>query len=315
MLVKLVLGIAMLFFVEQSTLAEPLHGKPTQVRVAAINEISGMVKSRRFDDIYWIHNDSGDEARLFALDRSGEIVFPDFLRGAFHGAASEANKVPWPGHRVGVAANIDWEDITIDDDMIYVADTGNNGNARRDLGIYVIPEPNPRAVESTRPIRFLPVVYPEQKQYPADQWHFDSESLFIDKGTLYLISKHRQAGEISKFEPGANLYRLDTQYTDRQNKLIKVDHHDRLAVATGADLSPDGRWLAIISYIDLWIFERPAKGDQWFKGKAFRKSLDPTQVKTMEAIAWVDNDNLVVANEEGEIYRVARDGIAQYIDE
>ena len=220
--------------------------------------------------------------------------------------------MPWPGHRVRVAANVDWEDITVDDDMIYVADMGNNGNARRDLGIYVIPEPNPRAVELTRPIRYLPVVYPEQKQYPADQWHFDSESLFVDKGKLYVISKHRQAGQISKFEAGANLYRLDTQHTDRQNILVKIDQHDVLAVATGADLSPDGRWLAVISYVDLWLFERPVKGDHWFTGRAFRKPLDPAQAKTMEAIAWMDNNNLMVANEEGEIYYVARDSIALY---
>ncbi|MFT4720627.1 MAG: hypothetical protein ACI9SB_001799, partial [Candidatus Azotimanducaceae bacterium] len=32
-----------------------------------------------------------------------------------------------------------------------------------------------------------------------------------------------------------------------------------------------------------------------------------------EAIAWEDNDNLVVVNEEGEIYRVSRDTIAPYI--
>jgi hypothetical protein len=305
-------------FVMGSTHAEPLQGKPTLIKFAAINEISGIVKSRRFDDVYWIHNDSGDEARLFAIDSRGEIVFPGFLRNTFHGAFIEkndieANKVPWPGHKIGVAAHIDWEDITIDDDMIYVADMGNNGNARRDLGIYVIPEPNPRAVESTRPLRYLPVVYPEQKQYPANQWHFDSESLFVDNGTLYVISKHRQAGEIQKFEAGANLYRLDTQYTDRQNSLVKIDQHESLAVATGADLSPDGRWLAVVSYVDLWLFERPAEGDKWFSGKAFRKPLDRTQVKTMEAVAWVDNNNLVVANEEGEIYRVARDSIAPYV--
>jgi hypothetical protein len=313
MFLKSVLVAVIMSLVAGSIYAEPLLGKPSQVYMAGINEISGIVKSRRFDDVYWVHNDSGDEARLFALDSSGEIVFPGFLTNDFHGSFVESGKEPWPGHRVGVAANIDWEDIAIDDEMIYVADMGNNGNARRDLGVYVIPEPNPRAVESTRPIRYLPIKYPEQEHYPADQWHFDSESLFVDNGTLYFISKHRQPGQILKFEPGANLYRLDTQYTDRQNALVKIDHHDRLAVATGADLSPDGRWLAVISYVDLWLFERPARGDQWFTGKAFRKSLDPTQIKTMEAIAWEDNDNLVVANEEGEIYRVSRDTIAPYI--
>lgn len=321
MLVKLVLVAVAMYFGAESSQAAPLQGPPIQVKMAALNEISGIVKSRRFADVYWVHNDSGDEARLFALNGRGEIVFPAFLRSTFRGAAdarkAEAEpsigKVPWPGHRVGVATNIDWEDIAIDNDMIYVADMGNNGNARRDLGIYVIPEPNPRAVEATRPIKYLPVVYPEQKQYPANQWHFDAESLFVDNGTLYVISKHRQAGQILKFEAGANLYRLDTQYTDRQNSLVKIDQHPALSVATGADLSPDGRWLAVVSYAGLWLFERPAQGDKWFTGKAFKKTLDRSQVKTMEAVAWVDNNNLIVANEEGEIYPVTRDSIAPYV--
>ncbi|MCE2424420.1 MAG: hypothetical protein J4F45_04845, partial [Pseudomonadales bacterium] len=45
-------------------------GEPVEIvaRVEheALGEVSGIVKSDR-GDFYWVHNDSGDEARLFAI--------------------------------------------------------------------------------------------------------------------------------------------------------------------------------------------------------------------------------------------------------
>src|SRR5262245_60161114 len=71
----------------------------------AIPEGSGIVKSRRFPDVYWVHNDSGNPPVLFALRPNGQII-----------------------QRFRIAAlNIDWEDITADDDgHLYLGDIGNN---------------------------------------------------------------------------------------------------------------------------------------------------------------------------------------------
>jgi hypothetical protein len=283
--------------------------QPLQITFPAVNEMSGIVKSRRFDNVYWVHNDSGDQPRLFALDNNARIIFPGFLRRDFHGETVAPGKRPWPGHEIHVAANVDWEDIAVDDDMLYIADMGNNGNARRDLGVYVVPEPNPRAVELTRPIAFLPVRYPEQDSWPASQWHYDSEALFVADHQLYFITKHRQPGKIDKFEAGAMLYRLDTRFTDKYNDLVKVDQHDLLAVATGADLSPDGRLLAVVTYQDLWLFEKPAAGDQWLSSQAYRLALDRSQIKQVEAITWIDDDTLLLGNEEGQLYQVKRSSV------
>lgn len=35
------------------------------------SEMRGIVKCKRFDDVFWIHNDSRESARLFALDGTG----------------------------------------------------------------------------------------------------------------------------------------------------------------------------------------------------------------------------------------------------
>ena len=296
-----------------SVAADSVLGTPTAIKFSTLNELSGLVKSRRFDDVYWAHNDSGDQARLFAIDHLGKIIFPSFLAGEFHGEVSARGKTPWPGLPILVAANVDWEDIATDAEHLYIADMGNNGNARRDLGVYVIPEPNPRAAELTRPVSFLPIRYPEQREYPAKLWHYDSEALFVFQDKLYFITKHRQPGKIDKFEVGAVLYRLDTRYTDRFNILTRVDTHSAMSVATGADLSPDGRYLAVISYRDLWLFEKPVANDQWLSGTAYRLPLPWRESKQVEAVAWADNEQLVIGNEEGELYWIARKSVPRYV--
>ena len=296
-----------------SVAADSVLGTPTAIKFSTLNELSGLVKSRRFDDVYWAHNDSGDQARLFAIDHLGKIIFPSFLAGEFHGEVSARGKTPWPGLPILVAANVDWEDIATDAEHLYIADMGNNGNARRDLGVYVIPEPNPRAAELTRPVSFLPIRYPEQREYPAKLWHYDSEALFVFQDKLYFITKHRQPGKIDKFEVGVVLYRLDTRYTDRFNILTRVDTHSAMSVATGADLSPDGRYLAVISYRDLWLFEKPGANDQWLSGTAYRLPLPWRESKQVEAVAWADNEQLVIGNEEGELYWIARKSVPRYV--
>ncbi len=87
------------------------------------------------------------------------------------------------------------EDVAMADGVLYLADVGNNDNARRDLGVYVVNEPNPLYVTKTRATHFLPIRYPDQTEYPAKQWHFDCEAMFTYDGKLYFLTKHRQPGK------------------------------------------------------------------------------------------------------------------------
>lgn len=268
-----------------------------------ISELSGLVKSRRFPGVIWAHNDSGDTPRIFALDENMDVIFPGFLGGTYFASLPEAGKTLWPGHTIQLAANLDWEDIAVDEDYIYIADTGNNGNARRDLGVYVIPEPNPRAVAATRSLLYLPVRYPEQEAFPAREWHFDNEAIFVADGSLYFLTKHRQAGKIGAWEAGANLYRLDSRHTDSYNLLRKVDSNKDVQVVTGADLSPDGKYLAVLGYTQLWVFEQPGKSGRWLSGKSHMKQLDPRVTGQVEAICWLDNQTLLIGSEGRQIYK------------
>jgi hypothetical protein len=285
---------------------EPLSPEPiARIAAAPITEMSGIVKSRRRDNLYWVHNDSGDSARIFAIDGEGRSVLPTYSKFTYYGDAPEKGKEQWQGFDVLYANNVDWEDIAADDNYLYIADVGNNGNARRDLVIYVISEIDPTASTRSAVVRKLPVVYPDQTEYPPDDLHYDAESLFVDDGTLYLITKHRGGGLTGLgLTRGANLYRLDTKESDRPNVLTRVDSHPELTAPSGADLSPDGRTLAVISYRNLYLFRDPVD-DQWLStGHMRRFPLDGSAFRQAEAIAWENDDSLLITDESGDIFRV-----------
>lgn len=259
----------------------------------ALGEISGLAKSAQ-GDFYWTHNDSGDSPRLFAIDVEGTPLWPAWRRLAF---------AEWQGHAIANAAHFDWEAVALHEGVLYIADVGNNGNARRDLGVYVVHEPDPLAVDKMRALRFLPVRYPDQNAHPGPVWHFDCESLFVDGGKLHFITKHRAARRIDRPERGAKLYRLDTDYADRQNVLALVGRHDGILWATDAALSADGARLVVASMDALWMFERPTGQGDWFSGKAWKQDLDTRVVKQLEAIAWIDARSLLLINEQRDVMR------------
>lgn len=117
-----------------------LIGKVTH---PAISEMSGIVRSS-YPGVFWVHNDSGDSARLFAITPDAQVITPRWV--------NSSRVAQWEGHAIDNAWHNDWEAIAMDADagVLYLADVGNNDNARRDLGVYVVDEPNPRYVNRAR---------------------------------------------------------------------------------------------------------------------------------------------------------------------
>jgi len=270
----------------------------------SIGEMSGIVASRRYPGVYWVHNDANNTLNIFAIDRLGNDIIPNNLRRHYYSEKAESGKELWPGLSLESATNGDWEDIALDGDFLYIADLGNNKNTRRDMGVYVLYEPNPGFVKQSKILKFLPVRYPEQNNYPAIEWHFDSESLFVVDGKLHFLTKHRQPGKARSWQSDANLYRLETAHTDQVNILKKIDTNKNITLATGADLSPDGNKLAVLSYTGLWIFDKPLSGDRWLSGTPHMIVLEPGTTRQIEAVCWDDNETILISNEQGEIYEV-----------
>ena len=276
-----------------------------RVMSAPIAEMSGLARSPRRPDTYWVHNDSGDSARIFAITADGKSILPTYSKFTAYGDEEEPGKQQWEGFEVLYAKNVDWEDIAADNNYLYISDLGNNGNARQDLGIYLISDIDPTASTRSAVVQYLPVVYPDQKEFPPEQRYFDSESLFVVDGVLYVITKHRTAGVVNVYEPGANLYRLDTRYTDKPNVLTKIDSNPYIYAATGADVSPDGKTLAVISMDGLWLFSKPVSGDKWLSAPGRYNPVDRDAFQQLEAVTWIDNDTLLIGNEQRDLFRIA----------
>ena len=98
---------------------------------------------------------------------------------------------PCRGVAISLAANFDWEDLTIADGKIFISDMGNNGNARRDLGIYIVNEPNPHAIEKTRILKHLPVRYADQETFPGPQVPYSARLRNIEMAELMTVPSAR----------------------------------------------------------------------------------------------------------------------------
>ena len=269
-----------------------------------IDEMSGLVKSPQFDNVWWVHNDSGDSPRLFAIDSTGGVHLAPWRADRYAAGAAAVDtsgKPAWPGLALGSAAHIDYETMAVADSVLYVGDVGNNGNARRDLGIYVIPEPYYYA-RRTRPMKHLWIRYPDQTTYPAETWDYDAEALFADDGTLYLLTKRRHGQQINQLAPGTTLYRLDTEHPHRVNLLTLVDRHASIPPPTGAALSPSGDRLAVLCTTGVWIFPRPEEGDRWLSEEPRAIELAQEQLKQAEAVAWDDSQTLRIVNESRDVF-------------
>jgi len=234
-----------------------------------IPEASGIVKSRRYPEIFWVHNDSGNPPLLFAIRRDGRIVRQ---------------------FRVEVP-NVDWEDIAIDDQgHLYVGDIGNNGGVLPLRVIYRIDEPDP-AGAADRPLRASAATF---YTFPTKD-RFDAEGLVYDRGTAIVVAKYldrRQAGLFTvSLETPAPLLRPAQL---RSFGLLP----DFTEPATGAALSDKRDLLAVCSYDVTRVYER--------EGSARWRLLSEVGYtsRPIEGIAW-DGTDLVLVAEGGGLYRLA----------
>lgn len=303
----LLLGLASPVAAVAQEAASPTVTHIGRVDHPPIDEMSGIVKSSHEPNLWWVHNDSGDRARLFAIDSTGSIRLSPRMseRYALGSSVDTSEKKVWPGVQLHGASNVDYEEIAMRNDTLYVADIGNNANRRRDLGIYEVPEPH-HSTEHVRPMKFIPVAYPDQDRYPPEKRHYDAEGLFVDHGQLYVLTKRRDATGRS-IVSGTTLYRLKTERPHRTNMLREVDRHASIPAPTAAARSPGGDQLAVLSYGTVWIFPRPQDSAKWLSTRPRKIDLPAKSVKQSEAVTWDGPHTLRITNEQRDIFVLSLD--------
>ncbi len=260
------------------------------IKSKMIDEMSGIAKSRKYNDTYWVHNDSGDSARIFAIHKNGKLIKP--------------NQSRYEGIKLEGATNFDWEDIAIEGDTIYVSDCGDNLNFRSDLCVYVIKEPNPEQDTSVKDVKKIRVAYPDKTD--TSSWHFDCESLGVYKGTLYFITKWR-AGRSKVPGLGASIYCLKNPSYDKVNVLTKLDTNEDIGGwVTACDISPNGKEITLLTQFpnqSIQIFDL-TKGSKILHHPI--KQFKFFGAKQCEALCYDSPTSFVFGNEQSEIFQLGK---------
>jgi hypothetical protein len=242
LLLHLVAGVLLPLFVG-SGCAVPASPAEQIARLAdeRIDEASGIVASRRHPGLFYIHNDSGDGPNVYVVDSAGRTRVTLTLDGA---------------------TAVDWEDIAVapggrpEIPDIVVADIGDNSHRRDTLTLYRFAEPElPEA--SGAILAVTPTVY--RIRYAGGP--VDAEALLVDPATGdgYIFTKRRDG------EP-SDIYRIPAPWN--ADEIVTLERVGELRIAgrtpfqrfiTAADISPDGRRVALRTYVGGWEWRRPAE--------------------------------------------------------
>ena len=253
---------------------------------AFLDEVSGLAQSRTNPDVFWIHNDSGDQPRVYAVNRDGALLGSYTLAGA---------------------TAIDWEDMAIGPapdgrSYLYLADIGDNAGRRMSVRVYRVREPLVDAdqapvLETLSGVTAYAFVYEDGPR--------DAEGFMVDPLTndFYVVSKR----EID----GNGLYRSVSPSETRISTLARVGTFS-LTGTTGADISPDGLQILIRRYSSTIDPATPPAlaGSYWSRPDASMSLMDllarPGQTVSLvaesqgEAIAFAaDNRGFYTTSEHG----------------
>ena len=133
-----------------------------------LNETSGLTP---WNGSIWTHNDSGTDTNIYALDTLGNILNSYLLKGT---------------------VNTDWEDMSQDEDYIYVGDFGNNAcGCRQNLNILRISK---KSIANNAPlVDSIQFSYANQTNFTPTIKHentnFDCEAFIVTPDSIYLFTK------------------------------------------------------------------------------------------------------------------------------
>jgi hypothetical protein len=188
-----------------------------QIADEGVAESSGLVASRRYPGRLWTHNDSDQPPVLFCVENDGSSC------GEF---------------TVDGATNVDWEDIAAGPGpdpattYLYIGDIGDNTESRDGVVVYRVAEPTVTTGEAsgatTAPATAIPLRY--------DDGAHNAESLMVHPttGDIYVVVK--EIGDAGVYRARAG----EDTLTRIANLGLGL-----FGLATGADISPDGRRVAV----------------------------------------------------------------------
>lgn len=241
----------------------------TVVLPKIINETSGL---EILNEVFITHNDSGGEPSLYFFNLNGEIINSKQLEEESY----------WEIY------NNDWEDITADENYLYIADTGNNFGTRDNLNIIKV-KITDFSVDGK-----IDIFYSDQKSFfPSSKHKYDAEALLIIEDKIALFSKDRDS-------LNTDLYLIDKKVKEKQ-ELSSVANFNVNALITGGDYDRDLGVLALVSY--------SFNGEQYLilfedfdiynpRNNSFKKYRIPIEKAQIEAVKIISENFFWVTSED-----------------
>lgn len=252
---------------------------------ADLGEVSGMAASRTHAGVLWMVNDGGNAPELHAVSRRGRRLAT---------------------YRIDGVVNTDWEDLAAFEldgrRYLLVADTGDNGGLRKTLQLHAIEEPAGIADATLKPAWSIVFRWPDGAR--------DCEAVAVDAagGQVLLVSKKRQPPELFALplapgnrgpETARRVGRLAGVPQAGAEEARRNPARARLhGQVTAADVAPDGRSLAVMTYHDVLVYPREP-GQAWATAVAH-----PPRVHALpwlhqpEALAWSGTGEALYATGE-----------------
>lgn len=238
----------------------------------ALNEVSG-IETTASSNLIWMLNDGGNKSRIYAISKKGNI--------------KERLKVD--------TKNNDWEDLTSDKKgNLYIGDFGNNFNKRKNLTILKIESSNLKKGKDLKTER-ISFYYPDQNKFPpkSKNMYFDCEAFFHFNDSLYLFTKSRVKGDYGR----TNLYKIPA--TEGKHKAVFLTYFttckDMTCWATSADISDDGKTIALLTQKTVWWFS-DFSGDDFFNGTVNSYTFENDTQK--EGVCFKNNNTLYITDEK-----------------
>ena len=233
-------------------------------------ETSGLII---WDERIWTHNDDTD-IQVYAFDM--------------------VNKVDYQAYTITGAENKDWEEISQDENYVYIGDFGNNQNGNRtDLKILRVEKNS--LLENSPVIDTINFTYSLQTDFSptgSNNTDYDCESFIVSSDSIYLFTKEWVSEKSRQFslpkEPGTYIARFRSD-------------HDVEGLITGATYLESKKLIVLSGYTTflmpylylLYDFEE----DDFFSGNKRRVSIN-LNFHQVEGIASEDGQIFYVSNEK-----------------
>ena len=201
--------------------------------------------------------------------------------------------------KVKNAKNNDWEDLAKDHNgNLYIGDFGNNGNGRKNLAIYKVPNPELEKGDKIEAEK-ISFSYPEQKKFPPKKQnhYYDAEAFFHWNGFLYIITKNRTRPYNGK----ALIYKVPDTKGKYKATLVGefiICKDQNTCSVTGADISSDGKTIALLTYGYL-ILITDFSFDDFSKGK--QQQIDLEVRTQLEAVCFKNDSTLLISDEKSHL--------------